>query len=532
MTRSALLTCAVMVLSSLDCSATEPLHQRIDELVAAGFNGKPASLSSDAEFFRRVNLDLAGRIPTAADSRAFLEDSSSDKRVAVIDLLLAAPEFAGRMANLFHVMLMERRGDNEDWMKFLKASFAQNKSWDQIVREILKPDRDDESLRGAAYFYTRRLEKSGQQPTDFPGLTRDVGRLFLGVDLQCAECHDHLFIDDYKQRDFQGLFAVYQNVSIRNEKFPAINEKTMTAKLEFVSVFDASAKGNTGPRIPFGKEFEIPEPPPVDPATKKKRPDPNDPPTFSALSVIADSLPSSDNRLFRRNIANRLWFCMMGRGLVEPLDQFHSANQATHPQLLDLLADEFAAHDFDMEWMIREITLSETWQRSSRLGDRIEPPPRETYQVGNERRLTAEQLFWSTLQATGNLDRLAPKDGEEPSDEFKALQSGFVTSFASEPKEPATDYTPAVKQALFLLNDSKVLSLLKPQPGNLIEKLLNLPDEQIADELFLSIFCRLPDDTERTTINDYLKNNADRRAEAMSQLAWAMLTSIEFAVNH
>jgi hypothetical protein len=236
--------------------------------------------------------------------------------------------------------------------------------------------------------------------------------------------------------------------------------------------------------------------------------------------------------LFRRNIANRLWFCMMGRGLVEPLDQFHSANQATHPQLLDLLADEFAAHDFDMKWMIREITLSETWQRSSRLGDRTEQPPRETYQVGNQRRLTAEQLFWSTLQATGNLDRLAPKDGEQPSDEFKALQSGFVTSFASEPKEPTTDYTPAVKQALFLLNDSKVLSLLKPQPGNLIEKLLNLPDEQIVDELFLSIFCRLPDDTERTTINDYLKNNADRRAEAMSQLAWAMLTSIEFAVNH
>ncbi|MDA0917611.1 MAG: DUF1553 domain-containing protein [Planctomycetota bacterium] len=532
MTRSALLVCAVMVLSGFACSAAEPLHRRIDQLIAAGFNGEPAALSNDAEFFRRVNLDLAGRIPSAADSRAFLDDSSPDKRAAVIDRLLASPEFAGRMANLFHVMLMERRGDNDEWNRFLETSLAQNKPWDQIVHEILKPNPEDESLRGAAYFYTRRLEKSGQQSTDFPGLTRDVGRLFLGVDLQCAECHDHLFIDDYKQRDFQGLFAVYQNVSIRSEKFPAINEKTMTAKLSFVSVFDASAKGDTGPRIPFGKEFEIPDPPPVDPAAKKKRPDPNDPPTFSALSVIADSLPSSDNHLFRRNIANRLWFCMMGRGLVEPLDQFHSANQATHPELLEVLADEFAAHHFDIKWMIREITLSETWQRSSRMGDRTEPPPRETYQVGNQRRLTAEQLFWSTLQATGNLDRLAPKDGEEPSDEFKELQSGFVTSFASEPKEPATDYTPAVKQALFLLNDSKVLSLLKPQPGNLIGKLLNLPDEKIADELFLSIFCRLPDDTERTTINDYLKNNADRRAEAMSQLAWAMLTSIEFAVNH
>lgn len=532
MTRYALLMCTVMSLSSLVGSAEEPLHRRIDQLITADFKGEPASLSTDAEFFRRANLDLAGRIPSATDSRAFLEDSSPDKRSAVIDRLLASSEFADRMANLFSVMLMERRGDNEDWTRFLKTSFAQNKPWDQMVREILRPNREDESLRGAAFFYTQRLQKSGQQATDFPGLTRDVGRLFLGVDLQCAECHDHLFIDDYKQRDFQGLFAVYQNVSIRSEKFPAINEKTMTAKLDFVSVFDASAKGSTGPRIPFGKEFVIPEPPALDPAVKKKRPDPNEPPTFSALSVVADSLPASDNRLFSRNIANRLWFCVMGRGLVEPLDQFHSANQATHPELLELLADEIASHNFNIKWLIRELTLSDTWQRSSRLGSETEPPPRETYQLGNQRRLTAEQLFWSTLQATGNLERLAPKDGEEPSEEFKELQSGFVTAFASEPKKPAVDYTPAVEQALFLLNDSEVLTLLKPKPGNLIERLTGLPDEKIADELFFSVFCRPPDEAERRTINEYLKGNSSRKEEALSQLTWAMLTSIEFAVNH
>lgn len=532
MARYALLMCTVMGLSSLDCSAAEPFHQRIDQLIAAGFEGEPAPRSSDAEFFRRVNLDLSGRIPSADESRAFLNDQSPRKRRAVIERLLESPEYADRMANLFHVMLMERRGDNEDWTTFLRTSFAENKPWDQIVREILHPNREDETRRGSAYFYTRRLEKSGQQPTDFPGLTRDVGRLFLGVDLQCAECHDHLFIDDYKQQEFQGLFSVYQNVSIRREKFPAINEKTMTAKLEFVSVFDADAKGSTGPRIPFGKEFEIPEPPPVDPAAKKKRPDPNEPPTFSALSVIADALPSPDNRLFRRNIANRIWFCMMGRGLVEPLDQFHSDNQATHAELLNVLADEFAAHDFDIKWMIRELALSETWQRSSRLPADRELPARETYQLGNQRRLTAEQLFWSTLQATGNLKRLIAENDAAPNEEFKELQTGFVTAFAGEPKEPATDYTPAVKQALFLLNDSKVLNLLKSQPGNLIDRLMTLPEDQIAEELYLSIFCRLPEDTERETLNTYVQDNRTRKEEALSQIAWAMLTSIEFAVNH
>lgn len=528
---SRLVVCLAVAMTCLESLADEPLHRRIDQLIEAGFDGDPAPRSSDAEFFRRVNLDLGGRIPTAEATRQFLSDESPDKRRATIDRLLESTAYADRMANLFHVMLMERRGDNDEWDSFLRACFAENVPWDQIVRTILKPDHENETQRGAAYFYTRRLEKVGQQVTDYPGLTRDVGRMFLGIDLQCAECHNHLFIGDYTQRDFQGLFTVYQNISIRQEKFPAINEKTMTAKLDFVSVLTAD-KGSTGPRLPFGQEFDIPQPPPVDPQEKKKRPDPNDPPTFSALSVIADNLPSVENALFRRNIANRLWFVMMGRGLVEPLDEFHSDNQATHPELLKLLADEFAAHKFDIKWMIRELALTENWQRSSRLSPGTEMPAPQSYQLGNQRRLTAEQLFESTLQASGNLERLTPQDGEEPSDELKELKSSFVTAFASEPKEEPVDYTPAVKQALFLLNDSKLLDLLKPQSGNLIERLNVIPDEQLADELFLSIFTRLPDEGERELISSHIAENTGQREVAIRRLAWAMLTSMEFAVNH
>jgi hypothetical protein len=570
----AILTFAILALTCSVTGAVEPLHQRIDQLIEAKIDGESAPLSDDAEFFRRLTLDLTGRIPSSQKTREFLKDTSPDKRRAAIERLLEQPSYAERMANLFHVTLMERRGDNPEWDAFLRDCFEQNKPWDQIAREILKPNPEDETLRGAAYFYTRRLEKVGQNTTDYSGLTRDVGRLFLGVDLQCAECHDHLFIDDYKQHDFQGLFAVYKGVSIRSGKFPAVNEASMSTKLDFVSVFE-EGKVSTGPRVPFGKEFEIPDPPEVDPAEKKKKPDPNQPPAFSALSLIANDLTSGDKELFRKNIANRLWFSMMGQGLVEPLDQFHSANPPSHPELLDLLADELASHNFDIKWMVRELALTKTWQRSSRMASADKLPPRNSYRLGLQRRLTADQLFASVLQATGNLDRLlerskafnAKKDSEktdsenkdaetkdaaaeEPAvDEYKELQALFLTAFGSEPKEPAIDYAPAVKQALFLLNDSKVLDLLTPHSGNLIDRLAKMPNTSVADELYLSIFCRLPDEEERAMINEYLAEtsaaNDDNenkskeqsaenspRTTALSQLAWAMLTSMEFCVNH
>ncbi len=529
MSRLASVVLTVTVLSAVWCPGAEPLHKRIDALIEAKFQSEPAARATDAEFFRRLNLDLVGRIPTAAQTRDFLDDTSTDKREKAIDRLLKSPLYAERMANQFHVMLMERRGDNDEWQKFLESSFAQNKPWDQIVQEILKPDSTNEETRGSAYFYTRRLEKVGQQVTDLPGLTRDVGRMFLGVDLQCAECHDHLFIDDYKQREFQGMFAIYKNVSIRKEKFPAINEK-VAEQLEFVSVF-AEGKNSTGPRIPFGKGFTIPEPPPADPMAKKKRPDPNAAPYFSALESFAGAMPSADNDLFCQNVANRLWFCMMGRGLVEPLDEFHSGNQATHPQLLQLLADEFAAHKFDIKWMIRELLLTETWQRGSRAGS-DELPLAKSYQLGNQRRLTAEQLFWSTLQATGNLERLAPKEGEEASEEFTTLKASFVKAFANEPKEPATEYTPAVKQALFLSNDSALLELLKPNAENLMAVVAKKSDEDAVDELYLSILTRYPEAEEQPSLLEFLKDSKRGRESALSEIAWAMISSVEFSINH
>ena len=125
------------------------------------------------------------------------------------------------MADLFHVMLMERLGDNAEWTKFLRASFEANAPWDAMVRKMLRADPKDTATPGASFWLSKRLENYGQNPVDYSGLTRDVGRLFLGKNFQCCECHDHLFIDDYKQADFQGLFAFVQNVALATPNPPA-----------------------------------------------------------------------------------------------------------------------------------------------------------------------------------------------------------------------------------------------------------------------------------------------------------------------
>ncbi len=510
------------------------LPAQLDERVAVGFAGQPpAPLADDAEFLRRIWLDLAGCIPTSNDARHFLDDTDPGKRSRMIEQLLAAPTYAQRMQELFHVVLMERRGDHEKWKQYLYNAFERNKPWDQMVREVLNPDPQDENRRGAAFFYAKRIEANGQNPIDHPGLTRDVGRLFLGADLQCAQCHDHLFIDDYKQRDFQGLYSVYLNLAAKSSPdIPAVTEKPMKKKLEFISVFDPT-QNETGPRIPFGLEIPIPE------QGKDAAP-------VSLLAVLASELPTAQNALFSRNIANRLWFVMMGRGLVHPLDLHHSDNPPSHPEVLDLLASEFVAHQYDIKWMLRQLALSQTYQRSSRYpvasanaasaaaSVNVEQVRPQSYLLANEKRMMAEQLLHSTLRATGNLERLqqATVDGK-PNAELTELTKRFVAAFANEPREPEDQINPSVKGALFSLNDDLVLQLVSRQSGNLIDRLLAMTsDELLADELYLSVFTRRPNNEERNELAAWLTKHNDRREKAIANWVWSMLTSMEFVVNH
>lgn len=536
--RSGILALLSLIIAVSATIAEEPVHSRVDRLIEAAAGTTVAPPSDDAEFLRRVFLDFAGRIPSASEARAFLSDSTVDKRTVLIDRLLASPEYPRHMREAWHVQLMERAGDHEEWSRYLEQSFATNKPWNQLVREILNPDPDQEATRGAAFFLTKRLENYGQQPVDLPGLTRDVGRLFLGVDLQCAQCHDHLFIQDYKQVDFQGLHTFLSHTSIRTDlKYPAIAEKVIDKKTEFMSVFVKQPHA-TGPRLPFGTEFEVPafakgEEFAVAPDRKVNFPGK---PKFSPLGILAEQLPTATNKPFVRNIVNRLWFQMLGRGLVHPLDLQHSENPASHPAVLDLLADEFVAHQFDIKWLLRELALSRAYQRSSVLPPGLEREPLpEKYVVAIEKPLSTEQLLWSVLQATGELPRFQmPTEGSaKPNPQLEELRKKFVAAFANPPRDPEVEFAPSVKAALFLSHDAKVLQLLKPQNGNLAEQLLAESDNvKRCEALFIAVLSRTPAPDEAQAIDQFLAARLDQRDKAIGQLIWALVSSTEFCVNH
>ena len=148
--------CLGMIFGVATVGADEPLHEKIDQLIESSAGMAVAPIADDAEFLRRVSLDLSGRIPSADEARAFLADAASDKRTVLIDRLLASPEYARRMREAWHVQLMERAGEHDEWVRFLEQSFAANKPWDKLVREILNPNPDDEGSRGAAFFLTDR----------------------------------------------------------------------------------------------------------------------------------------------------------------------------------------------------------------------------------------------------------------------------------------------------------------------------------------------------------------------------------------
>ena len=238
----------------------EPLHQKIDRTIEAKLDRDPAPTATDAEFLRRISFDLAGMIPTSADARAFLDDPSAYKRQVLIDGLLASPEYARRMQEVFDVMLMERRDDTHvpaaEWQAFLRRAFADNLPYDQLVTEVLSADGTDPQTRGAAKFYLDRL-------ADPNLLTRDVGRMFLGRDFQCAQCHDHPLIDDYKQAHYYGIFAFLNRTTLfEDEKKVSVLAEKAEGDVTFTSVFKKKVTHKTGPRIldgPAVAEASVPK---------------------------------------------------------------------------------------------------------------------------------------------------------------------------------------------------------------------------------------------------------------------------------
>jgi len=411
----------------------EPIHRLIDaKLQAVG--GAEAPQTSDAEFLRRVSLDLIGMPPTADEARQFLADSAADKRQRLIDRLFASPHFSRRLATSLDVMLMERRPHAnvgaDEWQAWLLKAVKENKPWNVLVREILLADGEDPAQRPAARFVLDR-------ESDPHVLTRDIGRIFFGRDMQCAQCHDHPLVDDYLQSDYHGLLAFvapsYPLVRTVDGKQITVQAERAGADLAFESVFVGKPR-RTGARMPgdvvIDEPFFLPgEEYDVAPADNVKSE-----PKFSRRAKLAEMATSGANQDFNCNIANRLWAHMFGRGLVHPLDLRHPANPAIDPELLQVLGERFAAMSFDMRRFLREIALSNAYQRSldppietSTLAARAGDEARQLKQRRDDLKVEAESATasyataaeaWETAEAA-----LLPAAGE-----FDAVRNEYAVA--------------------------------------------------------------------------------------------------------
>jgi hypothetical protein len=512
--------------------AVPPLHLRIDALIAAAHPAPPAA---DAEFLRRVTLDLTGTIPTADEVRAFLADRDPAKRTKLIDRLLASPGYARRMADHFDVVFMERRGGNKvaqaAWQEFLRESFAANKPYDQLVREILSADGVDAKTRGPAKFYLDR-----DLAPDV--VTRDIGRIFLGRDLQCAQCHDHPQIADYKQEQYYGVQAFLNRVFLypKPDDANAVIAEKADGEVSFVNVFDRSqTKKGTPPRLPglapiedpmleAGKEYRVAPAKDVRPV-----------PTYSRWARLAEAVTDRANPAFARTAVNRIWALLLGRGLIHPLDLDHSENPPSHPELLELLSDEFAARQFNVKWLVREIVQSQTYQRSSAVPPGFEPEEGR-YDVALLKPLSAEQFAYAVLQATGFTDAERQAQGADASDASVQAKlaphvSVFQRRFGGRGGEPE-EFTATLDQALFLKHGATIRSLIAPRAGNTADRVLKQSDPAAAaEELFLSVLTRLPTDAERAEVAQILSESPDRRG-IVCELIWALIASTEFRFNH
>lgn len=533
-----------------------PLHAQIDQWIdrrMREWNIAPASRSSDAEFVRRVFLDLNGLIPTAAEARSFIEDSSPDKRQRLIADLLARPDYALHMARVFDVVLTQRRIPTiksydvpaAEWRQYLTESFAENKQWDQLVLELLASDGVDTKPTAAVKFYLVRDVEPHL-------LTRDVGRLFLGTDLQCAQCHDDPRFEEYRQADYYGIYAFLQRLRVfpLTPRGAAVSELA-EGKSTFTSVF-TSQRGETNPRLPGGEMLADPSIDKDMAYLVKPGPKQRGVPTYSRRLKLAQELPRNQTTGFARNLANRLWAFMFGRGLVQPLDLHHAGNPPSHPELLDRLEAWVVEHKFDIKALLNEIALSQAYQRSSVLPQGVQEIREDAFAVATMRGLTPEQMRWSWLQGTGRIKshyaRLKAASEKQPTESTPAWKSQLARNealerqsvsllevFAGLPGSTDDVFGPTVDQALYLRNSVKLLPLLSDGPGTLLADLAEISDARVvAEELYLSLLARKPTDDETALIVAKLaeKKTPSERRESLQALQWGLLLSAEFRLNH
>lgn len=491
--------------------APPPQLNFIDTFVDARLrklNLRASDLCSDAEFLRRASLDITGTLPTPAEARQFLADRRPDRRARLVDALLDRPAYADLWALKWSdVLRVDRQKlthkEAYSYYHWIRRLLAANRPFDQLARELLTSEGPlDET--GSGYFY-KVAAKPGEMANMF-------SQVFLGVRIACAECHHHPH-DRWSQNDYYGMTAFFQQVAFRKGGAGEV----------------LLAEGNPVTRNPRTGDLVPPQPLGAEPLASlegDRRP------------ALAEWLASPNNPWFARNLVNRLVAHFFGRGLIEPVDDARLTNPASNPELLDALAKHALDQRFDLKAIIRTLTASRTYQLSASPNDTNESDE-QNYSRALFRRLPAEVLFDAVCQVTGVPEKF---DGVPAG--YRATQVWdsdvkhyflkiFGRPLRTSPCECERQSDASVAQVLHLLNSPEIHDKLAHAAGAVSRLVKSSADDtQLADELYLACFSRLPTAAERKAAVQHLQTSAGQRRESAEDLAWSLLNSLEFIFNH
>ncbi|HEX4792345.1 MAG TPA: DUF1549 domain-containing protein [Humisphaera sp.] len=502
-----------------DLYAQLPVNNFIDPLVyarLAKLGLAPSKTCSDSEFIRRASLDAIGMLPAADRVRAFLEDRSTNKREQLIDELLANPAYADYWTTKWGDLLRpntQRVGVKPVYLldQWLRESFRENKPYDQFAREILTAQGSTHQYGPVAVFRDRR------EPADVVTL---VSQVFLGVRMECARCHHHPN-EKWSQNDFYELAAVFGEVHRKGQGISA----PISGEAEFIWF----APGGDV-RHPLSGEVMPAKAPdgPVFDASNKQDP----------RAAFAGWLVRADNPFFARAAVNRVWGELMGRGIVDPVDDLRASNPPTNEALLDALAKDFVSHGYDFKHLIRTILCSHIYQLSSEPNEYNMADTRN-FSRSYRRRLSAEVMLDAICDLT-----LVPEtfDGLPPGSRAvqtwnNKLDSNFLDAF-SRPNSSADppcerDRGTSIVQALHLMNSPKLTGKISDARGRATALAKSdLSPEQIVRQLYLTAYARNPDVEELRIATGAFTESGATRQSATEDVMWALMNSAEFVFNH
>jgi hypothetical protein len=478
-------------------SAAPAIAARIDSALAAHWQAEqvtPAELCDDAAFLRRVTLDLAGRIPTVVEAQKFAGEPSAGKRLRAIRRLMTSPDFALHLGRVLDEVIQDKRAGDRDFLEYLRESVAQHKPWDRVFREVMVGPWDTKERKRADRFLTRRLQS-------LDDLTNDSARAFFGVNVSCAKCHDHPLVSDWKQDHYYGMASFFNRT--QGQRGGEVKEKA-DGDVQFVTT-----KGERKTAKVMFLSGRV-----ADANTKPSRRE----------QLVQISL--EEKHFFSRAIVNRLWAYLMGRGLVQPVDQMHSANPPAVAGVLDWLADDLADHGYDLDRTIAGIVSSRGYQLSSI--PRSDDAAGTHFAAAHLKPLSPQQYALSIMLATGdgNYDSSAKRCRELED------RAGVLTRL--DLFDPRSDrFQSSATEALFLSNNPEVQKLLAKNGNNLTARLTALKDVgQIVDTAVWTVLSRHADAEERTQLTRWLEEHGPDRGKACGELVWALLTSAEFRFNH